>query len=153
MLGEAVIDADQTLTGAGPAGAFTAIAQGTLRFFVEEEEMLVDLKALITASYDQADSFSDFTLLVDGADIAAGTDGLFRKSFPSTADQADQVALERTVRLDKGEHRLELAARIAGAGHTLTVEGATWNGFLTARRHSHDATVAANQNSKSQGVF
>ncbi len=152
MLGEAIIDSDVTLTGAGPAAALTALGP-SIRFYVEEEEMFVDLKGFFTASYDQADEVTDFTMLVDDVDIAAGAAGLFRKSWPSTASDPDLIAFERTVRLAKGEHKLQLAAMIAGAGHTLTIEGATWAGYVTARRHSHPATAAANANSKVQGVY
>ena len=157
MLGEAVITADVAVTAAAYdfAGGTTRIK--SLRFTVEEDEMLVDLKALLTASHSVVDGMGDFTLAHRGpgatalTDLAALADGLFRKSFPTVADQAEKVEVERTMRLVKGEHQIELHVK-APAG-TVTAEGTTWHNWLTARRHDHPATAAAQTNSKVQGVY
>lgn len=152
MFGETLIIADVAITG---DLLFHEIASH--RFTVEEDEMLVDLKAFVTASHDQVNEAADFTFFLDSgaglADIAPLTDGLFRKAFTTVADIGELVAFERTVRLAKGEHRVSLQAKVRNAGHTLTVEGATWNGWLTANRHSHDATLAHGVDSKAQGIF
>lgn len=152
MLGEAIIDADVPITG---DLLFHEIK--SLRFTVEEDEMLIDLKAFLTASHDTVNEAADFTLFVDSGsglvDLAALSDGLFRKAFTTVADIGELVQFERTLRLDKGEHRVSLQAKVRNAGHTLTIEGATWNGFLTARRHSHPATAPASTNSKVQGIY
>ena len=152
-LGEAIIDADVTLTGVtafDPAGGASLVA--SLKFFVEEEEMLVDHKVLCTVHHSVADGIIDYTRTLDGADIAPLADGLGRLSAPSVATQETQLAFERTLRVPQGEHTLQLHLK-SPAGN-IVVEGATWNGWLTARRHSHPATNAANANSKqSTGIY
>jgi len=152
MLGQALLDADVVLTGIAafdhPGGGSLL---GSLKFTVEEEEMLTDLKFLATMSHSVVDGMGDLTFFLDGTDLAELTDGLVRKSFPTVADQADMVNLELTLRIPKGEHQLQIHAK-APAGN-LTLEGATWNGYLQARRHSHPATSAANANAKVQGIY
>lgn len=152
-LGEAIISADVTLTGITAfdySGGGSLVA--SLRFSVEEEEMLVDLKTLLTLSHSVADGMVDATFFLDGVDLAPLADGLARKTAPSVATQGDTLALERTLRIAQGEHQLQLHMK-SPAGN-ITVEGATWNGWLTARRHSHPATNAANANSKqSTGIY
>lgn len=158
MLGEAVIDADVVLTG---IAAFNFVSGASriksLRFTVEEDEMFVDLKVLLTASHGTVNGLADFTFAHQGpgatvlTDLAPLAAGLFRKTFGTLANAEDVVSFERTVQFAKGEHRIELHAK-APAGN-LTVEGATWNGWLTARRHDHPATAAAQTNSKVQGVY
>lgn len=152
MLGEAVIAADVVLTGESsfdqPGGA-TLIA--SLRFWVEEEEMFVDLKTLLTVSHGTVNGLLDATYFMDGVDMAAGANGLVRKTMGTVADAEDVLSFERTVRLPQGEHRLELHMK-APAGN-ITVEGAGWNGWLTARRHSHPATLAQGVNAKSDDIY
>ena len=152
MLGQELIDADVTLTGIAAFNYGTGVSRlASLKFSVEEEEMLVDLKFLATMSHSVVDGMGDLTFFLDGVDQAPLADGLVRKSFPTVADQEDMVNLELTLRIPAGEHQLQIHAK-APAGN-LTVEGATWNGFLQARRHSHPATAAANANSKVQGIY
>ena len=152
MLGEAVIDADVTLTGITAFNHATGASLiKSLRFTVEEEEMLVDLKVLATLHHSVADEVLDYTLFLDGADVAPLAAGLGRKAMPSTANDPDTLTFERTMRVAKGEHQLQLHLRTA-AGNII-VDGATWNGWLTARRHDHPATAPAQTNSKVQGVF
>jgi len=152
MLGEAPIVADVVLTGITAFNYTTGASLiASLKFTVEEDEMLIDLKAFLTLSHSAVDGMVDATFFMDGTDMAPLADGLVRKSMPSVAGQEDALVLERTVRLAKGEHQLQLHMK-TGAGN-ITVEGATWNGWLTARRHSHDATSAANANAKVQGIY
>jgi hypothetical protein len=152
MLGEAVIAADVVLTG---IAAFDYATSGSLiaslKFWVEEEEMLIDLKTLLTMSHSVVDGIADVTMFMDGTDMAAGANGLVRHSCPTVADQEHVLTLERTVRLAKGEHQLQLHMK-APAGN-ITVEGAGWNGWLTARRHSHPATLAQGVNAKSDDIY
>jgi hypothetical protein len=152
MHGEAIIDADVTLTG------ITAFNYGTgasliksLKFMVEEEEMLVDLKAFCTLHHSVGDEVLDYTLFLDGTDIAPLSAGLGRLAMPSTADDPTTLAFERTMRVAKGEHQLQLHMQTA-AGNII-VDGATWNGWLVAERRSHPATLAHGVDSKQQGIY
>ncbi|HUV47958.1 MAG TPA: hypothetical protein VMX11_03175 [Actinomycetes bacterium] len=153
MLGEAILDEAAAIPAAGTFAA-GAIAGATkplrARFFVEEEEMLVDLKLLGTGTCATPSAMLDLTFFVDGVDQALLADGICRLSSPSVA-QPFQVALERTVRLPKGEHLLEVRAKTTAG--IFTMNGDVWPAFLTARRHSHPATSAANANAKVQGVY
>jgi len=150
MHGDALIDADVTLTGITAFNHATgASLVKSLKFGVEEEEMLVDLKVLCTLHHSVADEVLDYTLFLDGTDLAPLAAGLGRLAMPSTADDPTQLAFERTMRIPQGEHQLQLHLRTA-AGNII-VDGATWNGWLTATRHSHPATLAQGVNSKSVG--
>lgn len=152
MLGEAVIDADVTLTGITAFNHATGASLiKSLRFTVEEEEMLVDLKVLCTLHHSVTNEVLDYTLFLDGVDIAPLTAGIGRLAMPTTADDPTTLSFERTMRVLKGEHQLQLHMRTP-AGNII-VDGATWNGWLTARRHDHPATAAAQTNSKVQGVY
>ena len=152
MLGQATLDADVLLTGIAAYDYPTAGSLlGSLKFTVEEEEMLVDLKFLGTMFHSVVDGMADLTFFLNGTDLAALTDGLVRKTFPTVAAQPDMVNLELTLRIPAGEHQLQLHCK-APAGN-VTLNGASWNGLLQARRHSHPATLAANVNSKTQGVY
>jgi hypothetical protein len=96
MLGEAVIAADVVLTG---IAAFDYATSGSLiaslKFWVEEEEMLIDLKTLLTMSHSVVDGIADVTMFMDGTDMAAGANGLVRHSCPTVADQEHVLTLER----------------------------------------------------------
>jgi hypothetical protein len=137
MLGEAVIAADVVLTG---IAAFDYATSGSLiaslKFWVEEEEMLIDLKTLLTMSHSVVDGIADVTMFMDGTDMAAGANGLVRHSCPTVADQEHVLTLERTVRLAKGEHQLQLHMK-APAGN-ITVEGAGWNGHPGSGRQRQE---------------
>ena len=153
MLGTAPIIADVTLASINAfdyAGATSLL--GSLKFSVEEEEMLVDLKFLGVLNHSVADGVIDLTFFLDGVDQAALADGLVRKTCPSIALQGDMVNLELTLRVPKGEHQLQLHGKTVGAT-TAILMGATWNASLQARRHDHPATAAANANSKVQGIY
>lgn len=150
MLGEATIAADIVVSGAG-AFAAGAVAGASLRFSVEEEEMLIDLKLMATLSHATVGGMVDATFFIDGADIADAADGLVRESAPTIADNPFAFSLERTVRLARGEHRMEL--RLKTPAGDVTVEGAGWPAKMTARRHSHPASLAHGVDSKVQGIF
>lgn len=152
MQGEAIIDADVTLTGIAAfdyAGGGSLIS--SLKFGVEEEEMFVDLKVLCTLHHSVVNGILDATLFLDGVDLGPLADGLVRKSMPTVADQPDVLSFERTMRIPAGEHQLQLHIK-APAGNVI-VDGATWNGWLTATRHSHPATLAHGVDSKTQGIY
>ena len=152
MLGEALIAADVVLTGIAAYNFGTGASRVTsLRFTVEEAEMLIDLKCLVTLSHSAVDGIVDPTFFMDGVDMAAGADGLVRKHMPTVVSAEDILELERTVRLTKGEHQLQL--HMKSPVGDITVEGSGWNGWLTARRHSHPATLAQGVNAKSDDIY
>ncbi|HUW16291.1 MAG TPA: hypothetical protein VMW94_04375 [Actinomycetes bacterium] len=154
MLGEAVIDADVTLTGIAAFNFATgASLVKSLKFTVEEEEMLVDLKALCSLHHSVVEGDVDYTLFLDGVDVAPLAVGLGRKHMPTVLNAVDTLSFERTMRVAKGEHQLQLHMKTGLVAGNIIVDGATWNGWLTARRHDHPATAAAQTNSKVQGVY
>ena len=146
MLGLKRLTADSTLVN--PA-AFTALPTGLLElgFQVEEEEMLVDLDASVTYSNTVVEA-TDFTLFVDGADIeTVGTNGIARHTAAVIADE-NMVLVGRTMRLAQGFHTLAL--RLKAPTGDVTVQGASIPAELTARRHSHPATLGHGVDSKVQ---
>ncbi len=156
MLGRAKVDEDVTLVGV-TTFAGGAVAEGvgpeslSLRFSVEEEEMLVDLEILATVSHSVANGEVDWTLFLDGADLAAGADGFARLAMSSTATEGTTLSAKWTQRIEQGEHRVEV--RLKSPAGDITVEGATWPAYLTARRASHPATLAHGVDSKVQGIY
>jgi hypothetical protein len=152
MHGEAIISADVTLTGIAAFNYATGASLiKSLKFGVEEDEMLVDLKTLCTLHHSVAEGAIDYTLFLDGVDLAPLTSGLGRLSMPTTPNDPTTLAFERTIRVAKGEHQLQLHMRTA-AGNII-VDGATWNGYLVANRWSHPATIAHGVDSKTQGIY
>jgi len=153
MLGSKTLtDAAGALVGAtllNPA-AFTAItaAGGALEvgFSVEEAEMLVDLKLALTYSNTVREA-TDFTLFVDGADLSAGTNGFYRHTAAVIADQ-NSIYFDVTLRLAQGFHTV--AAQLKAPTGDVTVQGASIPCTLTARRHSHPATLGHGVDSKTQ---
>lgn len=157
MYGQAVIDADVTLTGIAAFNFVTGASLiKSLKFFVEEDEMLVDLKVLATLHHSVVGGLIDYTLahaegtaaLADLAPLAAGIGHL---SMPTIANSPTTLTFERTLRLNKGEHVVQLHLQTA-AGNII-VDGATWHGYLVAERRSHPATLAHGVDSKTQGIF
>lgn len=150
MLGRALVTADETLAGA-TTFALGAVAGASLAFWVEEDEMLVDLECQATITDASAEAV-DLTLFVDGVDVAAsadlggGADGLLRMTYAAAATHT--LAVAATVRLDPGQHQLELRAKCASGA--LDMENATFPLKLVARRHSHPATLGHGVDSKAQ---
>jgi len=148
MYGESRIAADTTLTA--PTTFATAQAQvaagGSLRFSVEEEEMFVTLEFDGVMTHSVAEEPFDATFFVDGADIAALVNGLWRHTSPVTATDPMHVNVRKTLRLAQGEHRVEV--RFKTAAGNLVVAGTLHPAVLSALRMSQNAVVAANMNSK-----
>jgi hypothetical protein len=151
MLGLKRLEADFVYGGA--AAAFTAPLGGggegllELGFQVEEEEMLVDLELRLTYS-TPTPTPTNFTFFVDGADVeTVGTAGLMLHEC-NAAGEAMTIYLNKTVRLDKGYHVVDV--RLLNAVEAPTLAGATIPAELTARRHSHPATLGHGVDSKGQ---
>ena len=148
MLGIKTLAADATLTA---PTTFTAnqLAAGELElgFQVEEAEMLVDLELDITYSHTTNAAASDFTLYVDGADVSAGANGLYRHT-PGAATEENTLYKSVTVRLTQGFHTVELRAKTSA--NNIVLEGATIPCEIRARRHSHPATLGHGVDSKVQ---
>jgi hypothetical protein len=156
MLGRAKVDEDVVLTGittfaAGAVAESVGPESLSRRFDVEEEEMLVDFEVLASISHSVASEVLHWTFFLDGADIAAGADGMAQLHMPATADDATMLAASWTMRVPMGQHRLEL--RLKTPAGNMTVAGATWPAYLSARRASHPATLAHGVDSKVQGIF
>lgn len=148
MLGRKEQAADVTLTT--PTDFATAqLANGelALSFSVEEDEMLVDLELSLTYSHTTNADPSDFTIFVDGTDIAPGANGLVRHT-PAAADDENTLYVSRTVRLARGLHIAELRAKTGS--NNIVIEGATIPAALVARRSSHPATLGHGVDSKVQ---
>lgn len=142
MYGEAKVTTDALLTA---PTAFAAPAGGRLRFHVEEEEMFVQLEFLGTYLHS-AGGATFGTFFVDGSDVGDLTDGLHEHTLGTTAEAC---YFKKIMRLAQGEHLLEV--RFKTAAGNVTVLGAGVPCVLSALRLSHNATVAANQNSKQAG--
>ena len=150
MLGFKRQSVDVTLT-APTTFAIAQLAAGELTagFTVEEVEMLVDFELDITYSHTTNADPSDFTIFVDGADIAPGTNGLIRHT-PSAATDENTVYKKVTLRIAQGFHTAEVRAKTAA--NNIIVEGATVPSTITVRRHSHPATLGHGVDSKVQLV-
>jgi hypothetical protein len=138
-----LLTADETLVN--PA-AFTSFAGLQTSFFVEEDEMLVRLTATLTFSNTVVER-TDFTLLMDGADLADGTNGLACMT-PAVIGDENTLQLLWEGRLAAGEHTL--AVQVKAPTGDVTLEGATIPCVLNARRHSHPATLGHGVDSKVQ---
>ena len=114
-----------------------------MSFFVEEAEMFVVLEARITY-HTPTPVPAEFTLFVDGADIALAAAGLFRHQVYGAAGP-ESVFFAHTLRLAQGEHTVEL--RMLSA-EIPTIVGATIPAEVTARRSSHPATLGHGVDSK-----
>ncbi len=151
MLGRALVTADEVLAGA-TTFALGTIAGASLAFWVEEDEMLVDLEAQVAITNAAAEAV-ELTLFVDGADVCAlpelGGPTLFglTTTLYAAAD-THSLSCGTTIRLAPGQHQLELRARSVIGG--MTVESASWPLKLVARRHSHPATLGHGVDSKAQ---
>jgi hypothetical protein len=148
MLGRKTYAADATLAAAPVDFTTNQLAAGelVLGFNVEESEMLIDLEAVLTFSNTVVER-TDFTLFVDGTDVATGTNGLACFT-PAVAADENTVYVSRTERLAQGYHTVEV--RIKAPVGAVTVEGATIPAELVARRHSHPATLGHGVDSKVQ---
>jgi hypothetical protein len=143
MYGEVKIAADVTLT---TPTAFATPAGGQMRFHVEEEEMFVVLEFQGAYAQTTAPGTVFSTFFVDGADVGDLVDGIFEDTVDVTAQG---VYFKKTMRLAQGEHLLEV--RFKAGSNNVVVHGAGVPCTLSATRLSHNATVAANQNSKQTG--
>lgn len=150
MLGLSRLTANFTY-GAAPV-AFTAPGAGILElgFQVEEAEMLVDLEMRLT-HHTPTPVLTDFTFFVDSgvgyADVeTVGTNGLARQLNAAAAAAGMQtLSLSKTLRLPRGFNRVQVRVKSAEA---VTLAGATIPCELTARRHSHPATLGHGVDSK-----
>ena len=150
MLGRKTHSADAVLAAAPTDFATNQLSNGEmeLSFWIEEAEMLVDLAARLVYSNSVVER-TDFTLFVDGVDIAPGANGLMSHT-EAVADDENSVEVFRTVRLDQGQHTVEL--RIKAPTGAVTVEGGTTPAELTAMRHSHFGTLGHGVDAKTQLV-
>ena len=148
MLGRKTLTTDATLAAAPVDFATNQLAAGelTLGFTVEEQEMLVDLEMSITFSNTVVER-TDFTIFVDGTDVAPGANGLACFTQAVAADE-NTIYNNYTVRVAQGFHTAEV--RIKAPTGAVTVEGATIPAQLVVRRHSHPATLGHGVDSKVQ---
>lgn len=155
MLGRKTLAADVTITA--PTDFDTnQLAAGELLvgFFIEEDEMLLDLEARLIYSGSAVQTLQ-YTFYVDGA-AHTNTDeipaaGLYLDSTLTDATGDPTTAYVRaTIRLDRGYHTAEVRA-LASTGN-ITFEGATVPSDIVARRHSHPATLGHGVDSKNQLV-
>lgn len=155
MLGRVEVVVDRVSQAAPTFVAFNgaqAFVNGaSLQFWVEEDEMFVDLTAKITYSNTVVEG-TDFTIFVSqngvaAADIAVGANGLARHTAAIAADENTVIA-SRTVRLPKGRHVATIRA-FAPTG-VVTVQGASIPCELMAFRNSHIATLGHGVDSKFQ---
>jgi hypothetical protein len=151
MLGRKTLSTDVTLTA--PTDFVTAqLAAGELLlgFQVEEAEMLIDLVASL--SYEgSAAGLVTFTIFVDGAAAAVAdvpAAGLWRTEIVATTVGMQQMAVPAiTLRLAKGFHTCEVRAS-ASAGNVVFLGSTGVPCTITARRHSHPATLGHGVDSK-----
>lgn len=155
MLGRAKIDEDVTMTA---PTTFTVLAETAgaerlgLKFTVEEEGgMFVEAEALLTFSHSVGAASVEFTLLLDGADLGVGVEGMLTHGL-ATGDTANKpLHFRHLLQLGKGEHKLELALKTA-SGNVL-LPGANWPSYLTVKRTSHDAVLAQGVNAKNDDIY
>lgn len=156
MLGRVEVTTDQVSQAAPTFAAFNLVAQpfvngAALQFWVEEDEMLVDLVAKVTYSNSVVEA-TDFTIFVASgsgaaADIASGANGLARHVAAVAGDE-NTVYAKRTVRLAKGRHTATV--RLKAPSGVVTVQGASIPCELMAMRNSHIATLGHGVDSKFQ---
>lgn len=155
MLGRAKIDEDITMT---TPTAFTVPAETVgaerlgVKFTVEEEGgMFVEAEALLTIAHSVGTQSIEFTLLLDGVDVAAGAVGLGTWAW-DVGETTDKTRhFRHLLQLSKGEHKLELALKTATGN--IAMNGASWASYLTAKRTSHDAVLAQGVNAKSDDIY
>lgn len=151
MLGRVEV-VSNVVTAAGPVFATTGLVTGALlQFWVEEDEMLVDLTAKVTLANSVVEE-TDVTIFVASgtsaaADIAAGTNGLARIT-PAVAADENTVFARRVVRLAKGLHTASV--RVKAPTGVVTVAGTSIPCELMAMRLSHMATLGHGVDSKVQ---
>ena len=152
MLGLKRLEADFTYAAAPTA--FTPALDGTtgeglleLGFQVEEEEMLIDLELRLLLDVN-ADDQVNATFFVDGSDVeTVGTAGLWQADLLA-AGNGTMVTLSKTVRLDQGFHTVDV--RFLATPSTPIILGSVIPAELSARRHSHPATLGHGVDSKVQ---
>jgi len=148
MYGESKITTDVTLTA--PTTFATAQISGALgnalRFSVEEEEMFTKLEFQGWFAHSVADTPFDMTFFVDGVDKGFLVDGIQREVSNLTPALPVAVYFQKTLRLDPGEHKLEV--RFKTAAGNLIAKGLLHPAVLSATRMTSNATVAANMTSK-----
>lgn len=145
MLGRKTVEAAVVYGGAPVIEGANQLTAGELElsFYVEEEEMLIDLELNVTLTATAGDL--DATFLVDGTNLGGGTAAALMRMQATGSE--DYVSLRKTVRLAKGQHTVE--AQLANAGAP-TLNGDVVPGELVARRHSHPATLGHGVDSKAQ---
>lgn len=136
-------------TGAGPTFATGAVPGTALQFWVEEEEMIIELVAKVTLSNSVVEP-TDVTIFVAqngaaAADVASGTNGLARVT-PAVAADENTVIGRRTLRLPRGRHVAQV--RVKAPTGVVTVQGASIPCELSALRLSHIATLGHGVDSK-----
>jgi len=132
-----------------PLDAVTGEGLLELGFQVEEAEMLIDLEARLLVDVNVDDTVN-FTFFVDGADVETfGTAGLWSTPLLAASDPSS-VYFSKTVRLPQGFHTCEL--RVLATPSLPVLAGGTIPCELTARRHSHPATLGHGVDSKVQLV-
>ena len=145
MLGRKTVAVSVAYPGTPSLPATNQLAGGQLElsFFVEEDEMMVDLELRLTLTTTAGDL--DATFFVDGVNLGGGTATAMSRQQASGAE--DYVSLRTTQRFDAGQHTVE--ARLAAAGG-VTLNGDVVPGELVARRQSHPATLGHGVDSKVQ---
>ena len=145
-----------TVTTSEAAGAAPNIGTGAnqldgileLSFFIEEDEMLVDLefRGLVTNG-SAALSNATFVVTTDGVttNLGGGTgEGLWQT--PASAGP-HMIYMRTTQRLARGQHTVAVWFEQAA---DITVDGDVIPAELVARRHSHPATLGHGVDSKAQ---
>lgn len=146
MLGRKTITTQITFPGVPALPATNQFTSGELElsFFVEEDEMLVDLelKLVLTATTGDLDA----TFFVDGTNLGGGTAVALSRQQALTGAEV-YVNLRTTQRFAAGTHIVE--ARLAAVSAAV-INGDVVPGELVARRHSHPATLGHGVDSKGQ---
>ena len=155
MLGLKRLEADFTYAAAPTPNFLPAVDAVTgeglleLGFQVEEAEMLVDLEARLLLDVNVDDTVN-LTLLVHGQDVEqVGAAGLWQVSLLA-AGTGTMVHFTKTLRLDQGYSTVALA--MLATPSTPIILGSVIPAELSARRHSHPATLGHGVDSKVQLV-
>ena len=144
MYGFVPITAAQTL----PVGAAAAVTGASLKFSVEEENMLVELQFVGCVSSTAGGDLT-FKFQVDGADIVNPATGSAMLPWIQTWAAGEKIYVAYKVKqtFSKGAHTVKL---FAGAATDGTILGTTTDCRLVADRFTADATMGQGVNSKVQ---
>lgn len=132
-----------------PSGGMADVTDASLRFLVEEEEMMtyVGFSGVI-ANANVAAQSADFNLVVDGTN--ATTLPIAHKAL--AASSKDSLSFGVVLRLTKGAHVVKLQAN-ASVATDVTIDGAAFDCRLIAQRLTGDAVLAHGVDAKTQVVF